>query len=202
MCGFEIKSKLLANKELKAVAALHSQSINLGFLSQLGNSFLFYLYKSLSESDGSILILAKYEDDIVGFVSGSVGLGSVYKHLVRHHFVGVALALTPNIFSLSKLKRIFETLFYSTQDDGPEGLPRSELLSLAVQEDFRKSGVATKMCQELIKQFRKNGLSTFKIIVGEELQGAQRFYENMGAVKVGIIEVHKGSKSLVYRLEI
>ena len=113
MYDFEIKSSLLTNEELKAIAVLHCQSINLGFLSQLGGGFLFYLYKSLSECDGSILIIAKYEDDIVGFVSGSVGLRSVYKHLVGHYFIRATLALAPNIFSLSTLKRIAETLFYS-----------------------------------------------------------------------------------------
>jgi len=202
MNNFKIKMGQLDNEDLKAIAEFHSKFIDLGFLSQLGEKVLFYLYKSLNECDGSILIIAKKEEDLVGFVSGSTGLGLVYKHLIRHHFIGITMALAPSIFSLTKLKRILEILFYSKQGGGVDVFPHSELLSLAVREDFRKIGVAKKLCQELIMQFGKDGVDGIKIIVGEELIGAQRFYEKMGAVKVGLTEVHKGSRSFVYRLEV
>jgi ribosomal protein S18 acetylase RimI-like enzyme len=200
MCEFEIKVDPLNNEESNAIALLHSQSINLGFLSQLGNSFLSYLYKSLSECEGSVLIVAKKEGDIIGFVSGSFGLGPVYKHLVKNHFIGVVLAIIPNMFSLTKIKRILEILFYSWRNEGDNSVSISELLSLAVREDFRNAGVATKLFQELIMRYKKDGVEGVKIIVGEELLGAQKFYEKMGAVKIGVVHVHKGAKSFIYRL--
>jgi len=202
MVCFKIKKGPFLDDELKAVATLHRQNINLGFLSQLGDRFLFYLYKSMSECDRSILIVAKQDDDVVGFISGSIGLGPVFKHLLRRHFVGVSLALLPNMASLSKLKRIAETLLYSKEEDDAGVFPPGELLSLAVKDDFRRVGVAKQLSLALIKEFKKKRLDEFKIIVGEELLGAQKFYEKMGAVKVGMIEVHKGAKSFVYRLDI
>jgi len=202
MVCFKIKKGPFVDEDLKAVATLHRQSISLGFLSQLGDGFLFYLYKSMSECDRSILIVAKCGDDVVGFVAGSIGLGPVYKHLLRHYFVGVVFALIPNMVSLSKIKKIAETLLYSKRESDLEVLPPGELLSLAVKDDLRRVGVAKNLSMELVKQFKKKGLDAFNIIVGEELLGAQRFYEKMGAVKVGVIEVHEGSTSFVYRLDI
>ena len=201
MDDFKIEKGPFIDEELKAVAILHRQSISMGFLSQLGDGFLFYLYKSMSECDRSILIVAKCGDDVVGFIAGSMGLGPVYKHLLRHYFVGVVFTLIPNMVSLSKLKRIVETLLYSKGCGDIEVSPPGELLSLAVNGDFRRTGVAKKLTLELVKQFKEKGLDVLKIIVGQELLGAQRFYQKMGAVKSGMIEVHKGSKSFVYRLD-
>ena len=202
MSDFKITRGPFTDDELKSVARLHCQSINLGFLSQLGSGFLLYLYKSISKCDASVLIIAKYDNDVVGFISGSIGLGPVYKHLLVHYSLGVALALVPNMISFSKLKRIAETLLYSKGENDAKGFPPGELLSLAVKDDFRRVGVAKQLCLELIKQFKKKGLKEFKIIVGEKLLAAQRFYEKLGAVKVGMIEVHKGSKSFVYQVDI
>lgn len=202
MAGIKIITGLQTDEDLKAVAALHSQCISRSFLSQLGDGFLFYLYKTLSECDSSILVVAKYGSEVVGFISGGTRLGSIYKYLLRHYFVETVLALAPAMFSLSKIKRIIEILVYPRQEDVGMGLPNAELLSLAVRADFRRTGVAKKLYHELVGQFSRIGVSEFRIIVGGELSEAQRFYEKMGAIKAGIVEIHEGCHSLAYRVSI
>ena len=54
----------------------------------------------------------------------------------------------------------------------------------------------------LVEEFEKRGVRRFKIVVGDELLGAKRFYEKMGCVaREEPIEVHKGETSRVYTYE-
>lgn len=59
-------------------------------------------------------------------------------------------------------------------------------------------GLAKKLFKEFSDQLIKVGVLEFKITTGEQLKGAQRVYEALGAVETATIKVHKGQKTLVY----
>ncbi len=64
----------LSKNELKQVAELHVKYLETGFLSQLGAGFLFYLYQSMHQSQETLLIIAKRNDEVVDVVSGASSL--------------------------------------------------------------------------------------------------------------------------------
>ena len=70
-------SSVSMNKQAiyRRVAQLHAENINQGFLSSLGLNFLMLLYQAIDESPVSVLILAWEDNQVVGFVSGALGLG-------------------------------------------------------------------------------------------------------------------------------
>jgi ribosomal protein S18 acetylase RimI-like enzyme len=78
-----------------------------------------------------------------------------------------------------KLKKFLETKNYTEKKDEIE----AELLSIAVDLNYRGQGVAKKLYLELCKYFSNKGVTKFKIIVGENLREAQKFYIKMGAKK-------------------
>ena len=199
MIKSEIKITNITDEEIRAVANIHAESISLGFLSQLGPKFLFYLYKSIYECPQTELVIAKKNNLTLGFITGCSSLRPVLKHLLKNYFFAASISIIPKLANVSTIKRIFEIITYSTKDTDKLNLPPVELLSLAVTEPYRGYGVAENLYEKLQYQFKLSGLTEFKIIVGEDLLQAQKFYERMGATKVDTIDLHKNSTSFIYK---
>ena len=189
---------MLSRDDYLEVARIHKDAISEGFLSTLGVNFLALLYEAIDQSEGCVLIVERADGKIVGFVSGARGLGGVYKIMLRS-WVRLFVALFPALFSPSKLYRIGETVFFGKKAASVEAhLPNYELLSIAVSKEFRGKGRAEQLFKSLVSHFHDNGVEKFKIVVGDALAPAHRFYSRMGAYPVARAEVHKGSGSTIY----
>jgi ribosomal protein S18 acetylase RimI-like enzyme len=94
-------------------------------------------------------------------------------------------------------------MFYGKKNDaaGPP-VPSAELLSISVDQDYRGKHHAESLYRQLIDFFRSKNVGRFKIVAGESLAAAHRFYRKMGAQSAGRTEVHKGESSLVYIQEV
>ncbi len=199
MKGLQIVTSGIIEDDIRQVAELHRKNINLGFISQLGVRFLFYLYQSINAVPSTILIIAKDNNYLLGFVCAAVSLRPVYVHLIRHQLFQVSLVLIPQMFSLSTIRKVKETLFYSSKkNETVTDFPSAELLSIAVDSSARDKGIASKLFDALGEEFKRRKIFEYKIIVGSELMPAQNFYTKNGAMKKGEIEVHKGDVSFVY----
>lgn len=178
------------------VALLHVQGIHGGFLSALGVRFVALMYESLDGARGSVLLTEEREGRIVGFVAGGCGLRPIYLRMMRSP-LRLARALVPSMLSIGRLRKMREILQYDGGTSDPQ-LPRAELLSIAVDPDFRGTGVADALYRRLSDAFRGMGLVAFRITVGAELTPAHRFYRRMGAVPFREVEVHRGATSTVF----
>ncbi|MDC1209228.1 hypothetical protein N8005_07845, partial [Litorivicinus sp.] len=59
------------------------ESINLGFLTSLGEPFLALLYQAIDRDSHSTLIVELQNDRIIGFIAGGTGMKSVIKELLK-----------------------------------------------------------------------------------------------------------------------
>jgi ribosomal protein S18 acetylase RimI-like enzyme len=182
----------------RAVADLHMQNIDQGFLSTLGPGFLSLLYRAIDESPESALIVAYEEGAVCGFIAGTVNLKKVYRGLL-HRWPALVVALAPSLVIPSRLWRIVEILRYS-RGAGADAvsLPEAELLSLAVSPSCRGRGHAEALYAGLVRFFADRDQAGFRIVVGAELARAHRFYRRMGAEPEAEIAVHRGPASTVY----
>jgi len=103
----------------------------------------------------------------------------------------------PKLLSLSKIRKIVETLVYPSKNELND-LPKAELLDIAISKEYQGRGLAQILFKEFSACLNEFGIDEFKITTGESLKQAQRFYEKLGAIKIGTIEVHKGQKTFVY----
>lgn len=181
----------------RQVARLHMENIDRGFLATLGEGFLTQLYAAIDGGDTSVLLVEEEGERVIGFVSGATGMSSIYKRMLRRPFA-LGVAMLPVVFSLSRLKRIFDILTYSGGSKLPPGVPDAELLSIAVAPEGRGRQVADRLYARLTEHFRANGVERFRIIVGAALEPAHRFYRRMGAEPVGEVQVHEGEVSVLY----
>lgn len=180
------------------VAAVHAECINQGFLTTLGVDFLAFMYEGLDQSRSGILLVAEDDDRVIGFVSGGRGLRETFAWMLARPF-RLARCLLPSLVRPSRLRRIFEILRYGNRAAGDnDQLPDEELFSLAVLQDRRGSGVAESLYNRLSKEFVSRGVTEFKIVVGDSLLPATKFYTRMGARPAVHIEVHKGEPSTVF----
>jgi hypothetical protein len=190
-------------KEVKyrAVAELHLSEINEGFLSTLGLKFLMLMYEAIDKSPDSTLIIIYVDRKIIGFVTGGFGLNKILLNLIKK-MPSLILALFPVIINPKALKNIIDILFSSLLKNKKSPNSKAELFSIVVINDEKKKGYGKSLYNELKEWFVKKGANSFIIMVGKDLKYAQKFYENMGAISEGKIELHKNDVSIIYRQNI
>lgn len=179
------------------VARLHIDNINQGFLATLGIGFVSLMYQAIDEAQDSVLLVEERDGRVTGFVSGGCGMGAIYKQMLRSPF-RLGLALMPSLLRPRRVLRILEILRYSRGHSLPLGLPKAELLSIAVAPSCRGQQVADRLYRRLEEHFQDAGITSFRIIVGETLAPAHRFYQRMGAASTATVEVHEAELSVVY----
>jgi ribosomal protein S18 acetylase RimI-like enzyme len=188
-----------ASKRLlyRAVAELHVKCIGQGFLSTLGPRVLALMYEAIDEASGSVLIVARDGDRVVGFVSGTSSMRNVYRCLLRK-WPRLMIAIVPSVLSVARVKRMVETWSHTRGRKPQDGEEVAELLSIAVDPSVQGTGRAELLYLELCARFRSHGVKRFQIVVGSQLARAHGFYAKMGAKPAATVEVHKGVVSVVY----
>ena len=177
------------------VASLHIASIPSGFLPTLGLNFLCLMYRCIDEAASTILITKYKDDQLVGFVTGSVGKANLDRLMLSHPLV-LVLALLPVVFSIKKVRKIFSILSHSS-GSVRASYPAPELLTICVNSSFRRQGIADELYVKLCHDFKSKSVNEFVIVVGKALD-ANQFYIKQGASVVGQLQVHAGADSNVF----
>ena len=181
----------------KEIASIHKSEISEGFLSTLGISFLAKMYQSLSLSPYSFLIIAQENTRVVGFICGGINTGKTMKRFFFTQGIFVLPQIMIKMLSFKTIKKILETLSYPGQKANTN-LPKAEIFNFCVSNEVQGKGIGKKLFFSLCERYRQLGIDKIKIVTGENQKKAQFFYEKLSAHKIGEIEVHKGSKSLIY----
>jgi len=193
----DVKPHELKSSDYRTVARLHCDYINQGFLATLGVPFLTLLYEAIDKDRESILLVEHVDCRIVGFVTGTRGLGRIYKQLLLKPF-RLIYALKSCLLSPTKMYKIMEVLFIGKNRNISLDFSKQELLSIVVNPAYQGEGHAENLFNALCFYFRKEGANSFNIVVGSNLDRAHAFYRKMGSIPIKKIQVHEGAYSVVY----
>lgn len=182
-------------------ATIHSLVIPGGFLPTFGRYFLRHLYDFFASSEKSFLIVARENDETLGFICGSYGVGSLYKSFVIRKAVFIGVPVCWKLLSRGTMRKVLEVVSYPVGEERDD-LPGSEILNFCVSSECQGKGVGAQLFQESTKQFAKHGIGSIRIVTGSDQVSAQRFYEKMGATLVTTVQVHDGDDSLMYTYQI
>ncbi len=192
-----IKSTGFSDEEIRAVAALHRSSISGGFLSGARVGLLELLYSYIARERSCVLIVSCVDGRVAGFVSGTVNVKKFFTGFVKKYFFRAGFMLLTRLIAPGFIRKIIELLFYPFRANETYNV-NSELLSMAVAEEFQGQGIARPMFEAFVRELRGHGGTSFKIIAGCGLGRANSFYKKMGAKTISTVEVHGGAKSQVY----
>lgn len=197
----DLKNHKLNISDYRAVAKLHCEHINKGFLATLGDSFLTLLYEAIDTETDSVLLVEKENDIVVGFIAGTHGLRKIYKHLLSQP-LRLIYSLKNCFLSPSKIFKIVEILLITKGNKPSINIPNHELLSIVINPAYQGKGYAENLFEALCSHFRNLGASSFSIVVGKNLDRAHAFYIKMGSVPIREMQVHKGAFSVLYVKEL
>lgn len=181
-----------------AAARLHAEQISEGFLALLGPGFLGHLYRRITRTDGSFLLVAADDSRVVGFVAGSDDVGSLYRSFVRHDGLRAGLGVAGPL--IRNWRRVLETLRHGA-DDGVGRGRGTELLAIAVDATAQGSGVGGSLVDAFIDEVDRSGGRSAYVVVASDNRGAIRLYERAGFVTASEFELHAGARSLLLQWE-
>lgn len=182
-------------KDATSIAELHKQGIPTGFISSLNIKVIKKLYKTIIKDE--IIYILKNDDNVVGFVSCTLDTGKLYKKFIKSNLFAVAPFFILKIFSISFIKKIFETLTVpeKTKLDKTE-IP--ELLSIVVDSNQQAKGLGKILLDALENELIRQNIYKYKVVAGDNLISANKFYKKYGFNLYTQTELHKGAVSNIY----
>lgn len=185
----QIEFKLLRTTHASRIAKLHIEGIETGFISSLGIDFVTVLYEAIAKNKSSFGFVAEENDKILGFVAFTTNLNKLYKSVILKKGLRFVFLLAGKMFSLKRMKKVFETLLYPSRIK-KMNLPSAELLSIVVVEEGRSKGLATTLMQKGLAECVRRGIEKVKVLVGADNEPANKLYLKCGFELVGQIDNH------------
>lgn len=176
-----------------AAARLHASRITEGFLSFLGPGFLARLYRRITRTPGSFLLVVDGDDGVIGFLAGSADVGGLYRSFVLRDGVAAGLAAAPRL--VRGWRRVIETLRHG---GGGSGTGRgTELLAVATDPAASGRGVGSALVSAFLDRVRAAGGTEAYVVVGADNDRAVALYERAGFTRADEFELHAGVRSLL-----
>ena len=182
--------------DARALARLHASSMPTAFLPTLGERFLTELYRSLASQPGAVIVVAENGTGVVGFAAGTTSVREAFRRFYRgQHGARAAITAAPRLVRPSMLRRAWESASYAPRTDG---LPESELVSIAVDRDAREQGLGRRLARELLAELAALGADEVKVVVDAANHPANRLYEAVGFRRAARLQIHGGTSSNVW----
>lgn len=168
--------------DLKEIAKVHIKCFPDYFLTKYGEKLLSKYYgEYLEENDP--FVIARKDDEIVGFCMGHIGQSEARNAFLRKNFVGMACKTLKLMLSFDRevYSRIKSAIFPS-KGDQPEKDKEDEayLLSLCVIEEMRGTGLSKQLVEAFEKQLLEKGCTEYALFAIEDNDRGIGFYEKMG----------------------
>jgi ribosomal protein S18 acetylase RimI-like enzyme len=182
-----------------AVAGIHFESLNSGFLPKLGIQFLTSLYRFLIEKE--IVLVFAQSGKLEGFISGATRSNGLMKRLV---LFSPGIIFKVMLIMLQKpqlIVKILESALAPSKypnNNNTHFLPGAELLSIAIDETAQNTGAGSQLIFEFERHLKLNGIQAYKVVAGASLAGANKFYQKHGFTLVSQIEIHGDDLSNLY----
>ncbi|KKP41354.1 MAG: Acetyltransferase [Parcubacteria group bacterium GW2011_GWA2_33_14] len=150
----------------------------------------------LAEKNDALQLAQVHKTEISGGFLSSLHI-KFYKYFLSHYFFQSFVILLPKIFS--SFKKILESFLYPKKE---QSLPKAELLTIAIIKKFQGQGLGKLLLDVFLDQMKQRNITVFKVVVGEELINAIKFYEKNNFTFLKNISIHTNAPSRVYCYEI
>lgn len=186
-------------RKIDEIVNIHMKSFSGFFLTFLGKGFLKELYQGFLDYQSSGIIIAKNNNEIIGFLAFSENLSGFYSFLIKKRFFNFAFyAINAFLKKPKIMMRLLRAFRYS--DKAKRNEKYLELSSIGVDPDKAGNGVGTKMIEKLILSTDSKKYEYIKLETdSDNNEQANRFYKKNGFVINHIYETPEGRKMNEYR---
>jgi GNAT superfamily N-acetyltransferase len=177
-----------------ALAALHAESISIGFLVVLGPRFLERLYRRIATGNGSFALVNMNESGrVTGFVAVAEDTGRLYRDFIRHDGLHAGLSAAPAV--LRHPWKVIETLRYGV--NGGAEMPGAEILATAVASDAQGRGIGGALVAAAIDELKARGVEQAHVVTATDNEAGLQTYFQSGFQRRETVEVHRGVRQEV-----
>jgi len=173
--------KVIYNAErkiLKEIVKIHYESLAYrSFITNFGEDFLFLIYLCMLEKKLGFLVCSSEGDNMTGFILACVDSSKLFSLIFRKFFLFLFIIIKGVIKSPGLIVKVLQTLSYENRA-APDIKP--ELVVIAVKENYRSKGIGRDLMTIMEDEFKKTGISAYKVTVHKEMLRANNFYLNNG----------------------
>lgn len=166
-------------KDYIQIAQLHKEGIKKGFLSSLGMQFLTRLYWAINNEPGAYILVADENGIVAGFISGVVDIQGFYKRILLRRWFHLMAPLVGYLINVSIIKKVVETVLYGLKTKKNESHASectAEMLSVAVNNNYRGQGVGKKLVDALENFFKKENVKEYTVVTFSLDNSSNGFY--------------------------
>lgn len=181
------------------IVSIHLDSFPGFFLTFMGRNFLKLMYRSYVEHKNSDVLVAFEDKKPIGFLAYSGDLSGLYKYMIKKRLIPFAW------YSLGAFFRkptVFMRLVRAFLKPGETKREEKyvELASIGVSPHIKSKGVGSQLIDVLKSKvdFKEYAYITLETDAVNN-DGANRFYQKNGFVRVREFETNEGRKMFEYR---
>lgn len=191
--------KPVKKNEVNFLVKIHEAAFPDFFLTQLGDVFLRFYYKSVLKHKQGVLIGAYKADELIGFcaatqLSKSFNLSLIINNFFQFSIVGVRLLFT----NPKAIIRLFKNLTKSSSDNNDDG-SYAEILSIGVDPKKQGGGLGKKLLKAVEEELEKNRIDKLSLTTDYyNNDNAINFYKSLEYKIMYVFETYPNRK--MYRL--
>ena len=204
--------------DVKLAAVLHSQVLEMEFLSRYGLAFLRTYYRAWLEAPEAIALVAvDHRGNVVGALLGAVDPAVHVRGMLRQHGVKLGAQIAASAFlhpavakDLIATRAIrytrglvmastarFRTTVASSSDNTTDPSV-AELTHLLVRPEWQGSGIGRELVEAAVSMARAGGRDDMVLVTTPDL-AARGFYERLGWIADGEMTSKSGEPFVRYR---
>lgn len=169
----------MSEQDISRAVRLYKEYMFDSFFASLGESFVDAVFRGMLQCNYAINLVYEHENKIKGFIVVSIDTSVLFWKVLRKQALRISLSC---LFNLAKRPRIVlrlcETLLY-LRKAGCKGL-KAEFLFIAIEQEWRRKGIARILVEEAMREFKKAGVKKAKVTVLDNNVAVKNLLANMG----------------------
>lgn len=173
--------------DINKIVAFHINNFPDYYLTQLGSDLLNKYYYYFINNDNNFCMLAFYEENMVGLSLFVDKFDEQINSFYKQNIISISKSILLNCLKCNKIilegtkKRIFSLFKNSISVD----LPETTLLSLVVDRESRKLGIASNLIMNSEDILISRKIESYYLSVLSDNSGAIEFYKKRGFALIG-----------------
>lgn len=169
----------LSEKYFKEISTIHCDAFKDDFQVLLGKRFLEKIYARYKVSEYATGYVFADADRVVGFVLAAYDIARFEQEVMSKDGMKLFFIVLGKIFLYPMIiPSLLRHAYFNLNLKKIES--KAELVTFAVDSSYRNKGIGQLLFRALVDDFRKKGITSFKLTTDAKNEATIRFYKKLG----------------------